>query len=129
MGNAKEGSLYKSITVGDNTFHIYYGYYSDLERGRWGPTPIFPDFARTPIFTREGTPYARADQDICPSFDPKPTVSGENWCHDCRHFALQEEVLGLCQCKERNVNLAKAKEINSAAEKLSAASPKEDMEQ
>ncbi len=102
MKNIEEGSLYKSITIEDNTFDIFYGYYSEAERHRWEPAPIFPDFTQTPMFTQDGAPYTRADQDVCEHYTPKPQVSGENWCNDCRHYRLGEEVLGVCLCDKRN---------------------------
>ncbi len=102
LKNIKEGSLYKSIKIEDNTFHIYYGYYSDNERELWDPAPIYPDFTKTPIFTKNGHPYSRADQDVCEYYKPKPKISGENWCNDCEHFKLCEEILGICLCDKRN---------------------------
>ncbi len=102
MKNIEEGSLYKSITIEDNTFDIFYGYYSEAERQRWEPAPIFPDFTKTPMFTQDGAPYTRADQDVCKHYTPKPQVSGENWCNDCQHYRLGEEVLGVCLCDKRN---------------------------
>ncbi len=101
MDAAKEGSLYKSITLEGHTFHIYYGYYSDAERARWDPTPLYPDFIREPQRTDDGRPFARADQDVCDCYHPKSTVSGENWCNDCQHFHLGEELIGVCRCDRR----------------------------
>ncbi len=97
----KEGSLYKIIKTGDYSFNIHYGYHSASEKEKWGPTPIFPDFSKQPIFTKEGNPYTRADQDICEYFKPKPKISGENWCNDCKYFKLYEEVIGVCRCNNR----------------------------
>ncbi len=116
MEKAKEGSLYKSLKVADRTFDIYYGYYSESERLIWEPTPIFPDFTQNFTYTVDGKPYARADQDVCEHYSPKPQVSGENWCNDCEHFVLGEEIIGICQCNKRRVNFAKTNKAFSAKE-------------
>ncbi len=99
MKEIKEGDLYKSLTIEGNTFNIIYGYYSQSERELWGPTPIYPDFLKNPMFTASGCPYTRADQDICEYYEPKKEVSGEDWCNDCTHFVLGQEIIGICKCK------------------------------
>ncbi len=101
MSNIKEGNLYKTITVADKTFQIYYGYYSENERAIWEPAPIFPDFLKNPVFTDSGLPFTRADQDVCPHYSPKPKVSGEEWCNDCKHFKPGEDLIGICRCSKR----------------------------
>lgn len=111
MNEIKEGSLYKSIKIGDHTFDIYYGYYSDSERSLWEPTPIFPDFTKNLTYNSRGEPYTGAYQDICEHYSPRPEVSGENWCNDCEHFLLCEEIIGICKCRERNQNFAKPNDI------------------
>ncbi len=102
MEMVKEGRLYKSLKVADAVFDIYYGYYSEAERERWEPTPIYPDFTKEPVFTKEGRPFARADQDVCYHYLPKPEISGEEWCNDCKHFRSGEEIIGVCHCDKRN---------------------------
>ncbi len=103
MEQAREGALYKTLTVGNRLFPIYYGYYSEEERSYWGPTPLFPDFEAVPQYTDTGQPYVRADQDVCEHYTPKSSVSGENWCNDCRHFQAGEEIIGVCRCEGRSV--------------------------
>ncbi len=107
MAEIKEGTLYKSIIIGKDTFHIYYGYHSDTERAHWEPTPIFPNFINAPMFTADGKPYARADQDVCEHYKPKTYVSDENWCNDCMHFRLHDEILGICHCDKRQCVIRK----------------------
>ncbi len=104
MDRINEGELYKVITVEEKSFHVYYGYYSDTEREMWEPVPIFPNFEKEPVFTNEGKPYTRADQDACEHYLPKPDVSGEDWCNDCKHFSLGEDVIGVCRCDKRKMN-------------------------
>ncbi len=101
MTDIKEGDLYKTLTVEGVTFKILYGYYSQAEREHWGPTPIFPNFEKFPLFTATGTPFVTAEQDVCEYYSPKERVSGENWCNDCEHFELREEIIGVCRCCER----------------------------
>ncbi len=105
MTSKKEGELYQSLEIAGTTFHIYYGYYSESERSRWGPAPIYPDFLREPQFSAQGEPYTRADQDICCHYRPKSSVSGENWCNDCQHFQLHADIIGLCRAQARQQNL------------------------
>ncbi len=105
MTSAKEGNLYKSLKVAGTTFDIHYGYHSDMERDWWEPTPIYPDFLREPQFTSDGEPYTRADQDICRHYCPKASVSGEEWCNDCSHFQMGEDIIGVCKSKERHRSL------------------------
>ncbi len=101
MEMRREGDLYRRIQVADTVFEIRYGYYADEERAWWEPTPIFPDFRANPQYTSQGQPFAMASQDVCGHYAPKPRVSGENWCNDCRHFSCQEDVIGVCGCRER----------------------------
>ncbi len=101
MSSLKEGSIYKTLNVEGKKFEIFYGYYCDAERELWEPTPIFPDFTKSPQFTDDGMPYVTAEQDICEHYEPKERVSGENWCDDCAFFLKGEEIIGVCRCNER----------------------------
>lgn len=103
MSNIKEGELYKTLIVCDKAFDILYGYYSDAERDRWDPIPIYPDFAKIPQYTGEGLPIVTAEQAVCEHYLPKAKASGEEWCNDCTHFKLIEEIIGICKCKQRKV--------------------------
>ncbi len=97
----REGLLYRSFLIEGVRFDIHYGYYSEAERNLWPPTPVFPDFTVTPMYTSCGMPFVTAEQDVCEHFSPKPLVSGEDWCDDCVHFKFGEEIIGICQCKAR----------------------------
>ncbi len=102
----ESGSLYKIITVEDRKFEIRYGFYSDAERERWNePTPIYPNFLKEPIYTGSGKPVARADQDVCEHYSPKPDESGEGWCNDCVHFEVKEDLIGICNCSSKRILL------------------------
>ncbi len=103
MKDVKEGEFYKRIEIEGRIFDIYYGYYSDAERRRWKPTPLFPDFVKCPAYTSKGHPFVTAEQDVCEDYEPRVTVSGENWCNDCIYFRICEEIIGTCQCDNRKL--------------------------
>ncbi len=97
-----EGDLYLIMDVEGVVLEIFYGYYHpESERGVIDPMPIFPDFQKTPMFTKEGFPLVNADQLICQHFHPKPSISesDEGWCNDCLHIELYDVCLGVCRCK------------------------------
>lgn len=97
----REGDLYKSVTVEDTVFEIYYGYACEQEREFWEPSPIYPDFLSSPVYTARGYPFATAYQDVCRHYLPKPDASNENWCNDCAYFNKYEEYIGVCRCEIR----------------------------
>ncbi len=102
MGKPKEGEIYKTLKCEDKEFVIYYGYNCEKERDRWDPAPVFPNFIKTPVASARGEPFARADQDICRYFEPRPKISGEEWCNDCKHFKLLDEIIGVCRNELKN---------------------------
>ena len=106
----KEGDLYKEVTVGGNTFKIFYGYYEEFERESPfnDPMPIYPDFIKEPHYTAEGIPIATAMQNVCEFYNGKNDEDSS--CSDCVFFQKYEELFGLCNCprnkresKERTV--------------------------
>lgn len=107
----KEGDLYKEVTVGGNTFKIFYGYYEEFERESPfnDPMPIYPDFIKEPHYTAEGIPLVTAMQNICKFYNGKNDE--DSCCADCVFFQKSEELFGLCNCprkkresKERTVS-------------------------
>ncbi|MBQ9733602.1 MAG: hypothetical protein IJV74_05140 [Clostridia bacterium] len=100
MKNARDGDLYRKITVFDKTFELYYGYYDerDKESRYREPIPIYPDFIKSPVYTSDGYRYATEMQDICSHFSGR---EGEDSCFACRHFQKGEELIGLCRCESR----------------------------
>ena len=101
MEDIREGALHKTVVIGDAVFEIRYGYTSEEERKRWAPVPIYPDFEKIPRYTAEGFPFVTAYQDGCIHYRPKPMITGENWCSDCKHFEQCEEYIGICRCGEK----------------------------
>ncbi len=100
MKKNKEGDLYKILNVHGRQFEIRYGYYSDEERRIWEPTPIFPNFTKTPLYTNDGMPYVTAEQDVCMHYKPGIHISDESWCNDCIFYESGEEIIGVCTCKK-----------------------------
>ncbi len=103
MERVKEGTLYKRLKIKNISFDIFYGYNSETEREKWGPVPVFPDLVKNEVFTETGERIVRADQDICHLYSPKKSVSGENWCNDCKYYSHGEEIIGICRCKNNKL--------------------------
>lgn len=102
MDSVKEGALYKLVKLGGRTIELRYGYYdAELERGNIELTPIYPNFYKDPLYTKDGIPFVTADQDICEWFNPKLEISSESWCNDCEYIEKHEEFIGLCKCPFR----------------------------
>ena len=93
--NEKEGALYKRITLGGQTFEIYYGYYEEKDRlGKYDePVPIFPNFQESPLYDEAGRPFVTQMQDACAYFVGRDC---ENGCHGCRYYQKGEDLIGIC---------------------------------
>lgn len=107
----KEGDLYKEVTVGGNTFKIFYGYYEEFERESPfnDPIPIYPDFIKEPHYTAEGIPIATAMQNVCEFYNGKNDEDSS--CSDCVFFQKYEELFGLCNCS-RNKRESKERTVS-----------------
>ena len=99
-GTAKEGDLYKSVTVFGRTFELRYGYYEEYERqSKYNePTPIYPNFITCPLYTEDGIPFVTEMQEACEWYQGNPDYT---ICYKCRHFVKGEELFGLCTCRAR----------------------------
>lgn len=108
----KEGDLYREVTVGGRCFRLLYGYYEDADRSSPfnEPIPIYPDFIREPVYTREGAPVVTAMQDVCDSYRGK---EGPDGCSDCLYFQKQEELFGICSCLKNKSHASLAREDRS----------------
>ena len=104
----KEGDLYKEVDILGRTFAVRYGYYEEFERyGRYNePMPIYPDFARNPTYTADGTPFATEIQDVCPHYMGK---KGEDSCSACSYFRRIEDMFGICTCPQNRQKTTKEK--------------------
>lgn len=100
----REGDLYRRIIIEDVQFEIRYGYACENERKLWEPSPLYPNFIQTPVYTKEGIPFVAGFQDICTAYKPKENTSGEQWCKDCIYYKHAEDHIGLCECACRNKN-------------------------
>ncbi|MBQ9805385.1 MAG: hypothetical protein IJW49_02595 [Clostridia bacterium] len=93
---AREGDLYKRVTVFGKTFDLYYGYYEEFEREHSEPIPIYPDFLAEPHYTKEGHPLATQMQDMCGSGSFRDPELQDPCCGNCIHFKRAEELFGIC---------------------------------
>lgn len=101
MDHIKEGSLYKLIDLYGTKFEIKYGYYEDKDRhSKYSePIPIFPDFIKKPIYSKNGQPFVTHMQDKCIHYiGDKDNDS----CYKCKHFIKGIDLIGLCSCPSRS---------------------------
>ena len=98
MNQAKDGDLYKVVTVGERQFELYYGYYEDYEKHAGEPVPIYPDFLLTPVFTDDGMPLVTQMQALCEHGDSR---FDDGLCVDCRYFVHGDDLIGICSCEEK----------------------------
>ncbi len=96
-----EGTLYKVYTVGHHSFEIRYGYYTEEERGRVEPLPIFPDLKHNPLFTKAGEPVVTLLQSPCEHYLPKDPRRREEWCGDCTYYSGGRAEIGICRCHHK----------------------------
>jgi len=101
----KEGELYKIIDLYGSRFPIYYGYYEaqDRDNPAVDPMPLYPDFTRDLQFTPEGYPFVTKMQDACSYYLGQ--AAPEQDCADCGHYCHGEDLLGVCKCEHRRVDI------------------------
>lgn len=92
-----EGELYRVYNVDGYTFEIRYGYYEESERGRIDPLPVFPDFIKKPVYTKDGRPLVTVIQPPCNYYKPISNQK-EDWCGDCGYYADASSEISLCNC-------------------------------
>lgn len=97
----KEGDLYRIFVVDQHTFDIRYGYYAEDERDRVEPLPIFPNFEKNPVYTKNGEPVTAYVQYPCRHYTPHRSEEPEEWCGDCLYYGGGREEMGPCLCRER----------------------------
>ena len=99
MERMPEGAVYKTLTVFDNTFEVKYGYYEEFERENEHcyPVPIYPDFLKDPVYTKDGHPFVTKMQELC-RFGSSKFPDG--CCADCPYFQYGAEMIGICTCPE-----------------------------
>ena len=102
MPKIRDGDLYKVVRVCERDFVIRYGYYEEYERARGEPIPIYPDFRRTPEYTKDGQPFVTQMQELCEYGDSK---FREGCCVDCRYYRQGDDLIGVCTCKQNEKSL------------------------
>ena len=98
-----EGELYKIVELHGRTFSLYYGYYEECDRQNplCEPIPIYPDFVKEPIYTKEGYPFATDMQDVCQHFNGK---AQDDCCYGCLYYERGHEFIGVCRCERNRQN-------------------------
>lgn len=96
-----EGDIHEVICVGGHTFTIRYGYYTEAERNKTEPIPIYPCFITDPHYTPEGHPLVTRIQDACEHYQAGEGETGDEWCADCVHCFNEHTEIGICQCPQR----------------------------
>jgi hypothetical protein len=106
MNQVKDGELYKRIELHGKVFDIYYGYYEEFERESQfaEPIPIYPDFECNPEYTDDGYPFVTHMQALCEYGDSRFV---EGCCFDCRHFSNESDLIGVCRCAQRRIDIEK----------------------
>lgn len=94
----QEGDLFKRLEVHGRIFEIFYGYYEEFERENptIDPMPIYPDFYKAPLYTKDGFPFVTKMQDGCDCFEGAAGKVAE--CAECRYYQHGDELLGICIC-------------------------------
>lgn len=97
----KEGELYKTIDLYGSVFHIYYGYYEEIDRKnpQAEPMPIYPDFLKDPQKTNDGFEFVTKMQDACSSYIGEANACPE--CADCKFFKEGSDLIGVCTCRKK----------------------------
>ena len=109
MEMIKEGDLYKRIEIEGVTFLIYYGYSTEKEKEHgWEPAPQYPAFEEVPQYTPDGRPFANPCQDCCEYYDPIAPRKSDNWCFNCKLFDKREQMIGICTCEKRKLEVARS---------------------
>ncbi len=113
--NSGQNRPYKVCRAGGRSFPIF------LEHdGQTGESyPAYPNFEERPEYTKEGRPFATAEQENCPHCKPK--VPGEPLpgdCGGCGWFYREQtpyDLIGVCMCGARR---RENKESKAEEEKL-----------
>ena len=100
MAHARDGDLYKVVTLYGRTFELRYGYYAEFERESGEPIPIYPDFKKDPLYTSDGYPFVTQMQGLCEHGESKFV---EGCCADCRYYRDGEELIGICTCPKNKL--------------------------
>ncbi len=95
----KEGDLYKRIQIGQHTFELRYGYYTESDRAFGEPAVIFPELSETKLYTEEGYRIVTAVQDYCAFYEASGQKTKEESCTGCIYYLPPGDDIGICKCK------------------------------
>ncbi len=95
----KEGDIYKRIKVGEYTFELRYGYYTESDRAFGEPAVIFPSLSKTKLYTEEGYRIVTAIQDPCEFYQDSGSKTKDECCVSCIHYSPPGNDIGICRCE------------------------------
>ncbi len=98
----KEGDLYKRINIGQHTFELRYGYYTESDRAFGEPAVIFPELS---VYTEEGYRIVTAVQEVCEFYKTSGRKAKDESCVGCIYYSPPGDDIGICKCThnmERN---------------------------
>ena len=101
MNDIKEGDLYGVLDIHGHTIELRYGYYEEIDRARGELIPIYPDFKKHPLYTREGYPLVTQMQEPC---EHKDAPHADGYCFDCRYFKGCLDLIGICENGKNKLN-------------------------
>jgi len=99
--NPGQKKPYKTYRVGGRSFPIYMSYDEQMKECY----PMYPDFETKPEYSRDGRPFATAEQETCPF--GKPRIDGDpspSDCGGCGWFYRERttyDPIGICMCDLR----------------------------
>ncbi len=94
----KEGDLYKRITIGQHTFELRYGYYTESDRAFGEPAVIFPELSEEKLYNEVGYRIVTAVQDPCEFYEASGRKTKDESCIGCIHYSPPSDDIGICKC-------------------------------
>jgi len=97
-----EGEIYEVVEIEGHRFEIVCGYNGKQDKKAGIALPMYPNFKKTPKYTKEGYQLATCLQDGCKYYEPIPDGDNEKDCIDCKYFeSKNRSVIGICKCEKR----------------------------
>ena len=99
----QEGEVHSVISVDETTFVILYGYNDERERINWGPSPIYPDLERNPVYGESGRRIVTFMQDPCEHFIPQEE-GADPYCGCCKYYdRTHKRMIEPCRCEKNKL--------------------------
>lgn len=101
-----EGEIYEIVEIEGHRFEIVCGYNGKQEKKAGVVLPRYPNFKKTPKYTKDGYRLTTCMQEACKFYKPMPDRDREKECGDCIHFKNENRnVIGICKCENLKKNL------------------------